>query len=77
LIAQQPDQPPPTLLSSPPAFTAATFAEAEKLVQVETTDAAGVVSASNWRMQMARVDELRVGPGKLVLEPTVAPLGWR
>ncbi len=78
-FAQQPDQTP----GAPPAFgtapavgpevSAATFAEAEKLVQVEMTPADMALAASNWRMQMAPVYERRTGPRKLALEATLAP----
>ncbi len=77
--SQQPGLPP----GAPPAFgTAApvgpavsgeTFAEAEKLVQVEMTAADRAVAASNWQMQMAPVYERRVGPRKLALATTLAP----
>jgi Asp-tRNA(Asn)/Glu-tRNA(Gln) amidotransferase A subunit family amidase len=77
--SQQPGLPP----GAPPAFgtatpvgpavSAETFAEAEKLVQVEMTAADRAVAASNWQMQMAPVYELRVGPRKLALAPTLAP----
>ena len=50
-----------------------TFAEAEKLVQVEMTAADRAVAASNWQMQMAPVYERRVGPRKLALATTLAP----
>jgi Asp-tRNA(Asn)/Glu-tRNA(Gln) amidotransferase A subunit family amidase len=50
-----------------------TFAEGEKLVQVEMTAADRAVAASNWRMQMAPVYERRVGPRKLELEASLAP----
>jgi Asp-tRNA(Asn)/Glu-tRNA(Gln) amidotransferase A subunit family amidase len=53
--------------------TPATFAEAEKLVQVEMTAADRAQAASNWRMQMAPIYELRAGARKLALESTLAP----
>lgn len=80
---QQPNSQPGLPPGTPPAFgtstpvgpdvTAATFAEAEKLVQVEMTAADRAQAASNWRMQMAPVYERRVGPRKLALEPALAP----
>ena len=83
LSAQQPENPPNAPPGQPPAFGTApavgpevstnTFAEAEKLVQVEMTAADRAIAASNWRMQMAPLYELRVGPRKLALEPTLAP----
>ena len=79
LAAQQPEPPP----GQPPAFgtapavgpevSATTFAEAEKLVQFAMTPAERAIAASNWRMQMAPLYELRVGPKKLALEATLAP----
>jgi len=82
--AQTPDQqsqslPPgaPTAFGTAPAVgpeaSPATFREAEKLVQVEMTDADLAEAASNWRMQMAPLYERRTGPRKLALEPTLAP----
>jgi Asp-tRNA(Asn)/Glu-tRNA(Gln) amidotransferase A subunit family amidase len=75
-----PPSPPP---GAPPAFgtaapvgpevTSETFAQAEKLVQVEMTPADLAQAASNWRMQMAPLYERRVGPRKLALEATLAP----
>jgi len=56
-----------------PEVTPATFDEAEKLVQVEMTAADRAEAASNWRMQMAPMYELRTGPRKLALEATLAP----
>jgi Asp-tRNA(Asn)/Glu-tRNA(Gln) amidotransferase A subunit family amidase len=56
-----------------PEVSAATFAEAEKLVQYKMTADERAVAASNWRMQMAPLYELRVGPRKLALEATLAP----
>ena len=77
--AQQPNQTP----GAPPAFgtappvgpevSAETFAQAEKLVDVEMTPADRGEAAGNWRMQMAPVYERRVGPRKLVLEANLAP----
>ncbi|MGA3135946.1 MAG: amidase [Terracidiphilus sp.] len=56
-----------------PEVSPATFAEAEKLVQVEMTAADRALAASNWRMQIAPLYEFRTGPRKLALESTVAP----
>ena len=74
--------PPPTP-GAPPAFgtapgsgpdvSPATFAEAEKLVQVTMTDAEREMAAGNWRRMMAPLLERRVGPRKVALEPDVAP----
>lgn len=75
--------PPPATPGAPPAFgtapavgpevSAATFAEAEKLVQVQMTPAERDEAAANWRMQMAPAYELRVGPRKVELEATLSP----
>jgi Asp-tRNA(Asn)/Glu-tRNA(Gln) amidotransferase A subunit family amidase len=67
---------PPAFGTAPPVgpeVSAATFKEAEKLVQVEMTPADLAEAASNWRMQMAPLYERRVGPRKLALEPALAP----
>ncbi|AXC11662.1 Glutamyl-tRNA(Gln) amidotransferase subunit A-like protein [Acidisarcina polymorpha] len=67
---------PPAFGTAPavgPPVTPATFAEAEKLVQFEMSSNDRALAASNWRMQMAPLYELRVGPRKLALEPTLAP----
>ena len=78
-----PPIPPPAPASpgSPPAFgtappvgpevSAATFAEAEKLVMVELTATERAQAAENWRSSMAATHERRSGPRKLAL--TVAP----
>ncbi len=68
---------------APPAFGTAqavgpqvspnTFAEAEKLVQVQMTPAELAEAAGNWRVAMAPLYEMRVGPRKATLEPTLAP----
>src|SRR5271170_340557 len=67
---------PPAFGTAPPAgpeVSAATFAEAEKLVQVEMTATDRAEAASNWRMQMAPLYERRTGPRKLAIEESVAP----
>jgi len=51
----------------------ATFAEAEKLVQVELTPGERSTAASNWRNSMAAVYERRTGPRKVALDATLAP----
>jgi Asp-tRNA(Asn)/Glu-tRNA(Gln) amidotransferase A subunit family amidase len=78
--AQSSTQPPP---GTPPAFgtgplvgpevSAGTFAEAEKLVQVELKQPELEVAASSWRANMAALYERRTGPRKVVLEPGLAP----
>jgi Asp-tRNA(Asn)/Glu-tRNA(Gln) amidotransferase A subunit family amidase len=77
---QRPAEPPP---GAPPAFgtatpvgpqvSSATFAEAEKLVQVELSSAERDLAAASWRSNLAPVYERRTGPRKVNLEPTLAP----
>jgi Asp-tRNA(Asn)/Glu-tRNA(Gln) amidotransferase A subunit family amidase len=67
---------PPAFNTAPPVgpeVTPATFAEAEKLVQVQMTDAQRQVMAKSWRTSMAALLERRTGPRKIALEPTLAP----
>jgi Asp-tRNA(Asn)/Glu-tRNA(Gln) amidotransferase A subunit family amidase len=67
---------PPAFNTAPPVgpeVTPATFAEAEKLVQVQMTDAKRQMAAKSWRTSMAALVERRVGPRKVQLEPTLAP----
>ena len=82
--AAQTTGPPP---GTPPAFgtgpqvgpevSAATFAEAEKLVQIELTETEREVAARSWRSNMAALYERRTGPRKISLEPGLAPaLRW-
>jgi Asp-tRNA(Asn)/Glu-tRNA(Gln) amidotransferase A subunit family amidase len=76
----QPAQPTPGV---PPAFATAppvgpevsplTFAEAEKLVRVELTEAERKEAVSSWRSGMAPLYERRTGPRKVDLEATLAP----
>src|SRR6201993_221226 len=67
---------PPAFGTAPPVgpeVSAATFAEAEKLVQVEMTAHDRAEAAENWRMQMAPLYERRTGPKKLAIGEDVAP----
>ena len=67
---------PPTFATAPavgPEVTPATFAEAEKLMQVSLTDAQRVMVAAGWRQSMAPFLERRVGPRRVALEATVPP----
>jgi Asp-tRNA(Asn)/Glu-tRNA(Gln) amidotransferase A subunit family amidase len=84
LPAQSPDsqtqnpQPgaPPAFGTAPavgPEVSAETFRQAEKLVQVEMTQAELDEAAKNWRMQVAPLYERRVGPRKVELEDGLAP----
>jgi Asp-tRNA(Asn)/Glu-tRNA(Gln) amidotransferase A subunit family amidase len=56
-----------------PEVSAATFAEAEKLVQVELTPADRAQAAGNWRTSMAPYYERRVGPRKVAINSATAP----
>ena len=56
-----------------PEVSATTFAEAEKLVQVELTKEELDVAAVSWRSNMAALYERRTGPRKVSLDPTLAP----
>jgi Asp-tRNA(Asn)/Glu-tRNA(Gln) amidotransferase A subunit family amidase len=74
--AQLPSGSPPTFGSAPPVgpeVSAATIAEAEKLVQVPYSASERTQAAGNWRVSMASVYERRTGPRKVELEPTLAP----
>ena len=67
---------PPAFGTAPevgPKVSAATFAEAEKLVQVDMSPAEREVAAGSWRRTLASVYERRTGPRKLALSPSVAP----
>jgi Asp-tRNA(Asn)/Glu-tRNA(Gln) amidotransferase A subunit family amidase len=67
---------PPAFGTAPPVgpeVSAATFAEAEKLVQVELTAAERAQAAQNWRSSMATIHERRSGPRQVALAPTLAP----
>jgi Asp-tRNA(Asn)/Glu-tRNA(Gln) amidotransferase A subunit family amidase len=75
---QTPETPgaPPAFGTSPPvgpAVTPQTFAEAEKLVQVEMSPKDMAQAAGNWQQSLASVYERRVGPRKLHIEESVAP----
>jgi Asp-tRNA(Asn)/Glu-tRNA(Gln) amidotransferase A subunit family amidase len=67
---------PPAFGTAPevgPPVTAQTFAEAEKLVQVQLSDAERQMAADSWRRTMAALLERRTGPRKGVIETTLAP----
>jgi Asp-tRNA(Asn)/Glu-tRNA(Gln) amidotransferase A subunit family amidase len=67
---------PPAFGTAPavgPEVSPATFAEAEKLAQVELSAAELAQAAGNWRSAMAPLYERRTGPRKVALEPAVAP----
>lgn len=56
-----------------PAVSPATFAEAEKLVQVRMTEAERAMAARTWPATMAPLYERRTGPRKVELEASLAP----
>src|SRR3954465_5062212 len=58
---------------SGPEVTPATFAEAEKLMQVTLTPAERQQAADSWRTSMAPYLERRTGPRKVAIEATDAP----
>jgi len=67
---------PPTFATAPasgPEVSAATFAEAEKLVQVTMTVAEREQAAGSWRRSMAPLLERRTGPRKVAIDPELAP----
>jgi Asp-tRNA(Asn)/Glu-tRNA(Gln) amidotransferase A subunit family amidase len=81
----KPKTPPP---GAPPAFgtapqvgpevTPATFAEAEKLVQVAMTPAEREIASASWRRTLASVYERRTGPRRVEIESAIPPAGqWR
>jgi Asp-tRNA(Asn)/Glu-tRNA(Gln) amidotransferase A subunit family amidase len=77
---QKPAEPTP---GAPPAFGTAppvgpevsteTFAQAEKLVEVQFSQDELAQAAGNWRSAMAPLYEMRVGPHKVKLPEAVAP----
>jgi Asp-tRNA(Asn)/Glu-tRNA(Gln) amidotransferase A subunit family amidase len=78
--AQQPADLPP---GAPPAYgtgpavgpevSASTFAEAEKLAQIQLSASQRTMAAGSWRKTMAALYERRTGPRKVALESTLAP----
>ncbi len=67
---------PPAFGTAPPVgpeVSAATFAEAERLVRVEMTPAERAQAAGNWQKSLASTMERRTGPRKVALEPSLAP----
>jgi Amidase len=80
-VQQQKPAVPPA--GTPPAFgtgpavgpevSTGTFAEAEKVVQVEMSAADRTMAASSWRGNMAALYERRTGPHKVTIEDAVAP----
>jgi len=77
-VATPPTTPgaPPTFGTAPvvgPAVSPATFAEAEKLVQVTMSPPEREMAAASWRQSMAPLLERRVGPRKITLDAQLAP----
>ncbi len=73
---QAPAGTPPAFGTTPefgPKVSAATFAAAEKLVQVDLTDTERAMAAASWRTSMASLYERRVGPRKVKLSAALAP----
>jgi Asp-tRNA(Asn)/Glu-tRNA(Gln) amidotransferase A subunit family amidase len=67
---------PPAFATAPPVgpdVSPLTFAEAEKLVQVDLSDSERKEAVASWRSGMAPLYERRVGPRKVALEPELAP----
>jgi Asp-tRNA(Asn)/Glu-tRNA(Gln) amidotransferase A subunit family amidase len=67
---------PPAFGTAPPVgpeVTATTFAEAEKLVQLELSADERAQAAGNWRQSMAALYERRTGPRRVSLASTLAP----
>jgi Asp-tRNA(Asn)/Glu-tRNA(Gln) amidotransferase A subunit family amidase len=67
---------PSTFATSPavgPEVSEGTFAEAEKLVQVQYSEEQLAQAAETWRVAMAGLYERRTGPRKVTLETTLAP----
>src|SRR5262249_59439847 len=56
-----------------PPVSAATFAEAERLMQVTMTPAERQQAAGSWRESMAQYLERRTGPRKVAIADTDAP----
>ena len=72
---------PPAFGTAPaagPEVSAETFAQAQKLVEVEFSAKDLAEAAGNWRQSMAPLYERRVGPRKVPLADSVAPASvWR
>jgi Asp-tRNA(Asn)/Glu-tRNA(Gln) amidotransferase A subunit family amidase len=56
-----------------PEVSPTTFAEAEKLVQVQLEASERAIAAKSWRSNLAAMYERRTGPRKVVIEATAAP----
>jgi Asp-tRNA(Asn)/Glu-tRNA(Gln) amidotransferase A subunit family amidase len=62
-----------TAASVGPEVSAATFLEAQKLLQIDLTDAERAQAARNWRDSMAALYERRTGPRRVSLGATLSP----
>ncbi len=74
--AEAPPGAPPAFGTAPavgPEVSPATFAQGEKLVQVELSAPDREMAAASWRRTLASVYERRTGPRKVSLEPSIAP----
>ncbi len=74
--ADQPPGTPPAFGTGPlvgPEVSPTTFAEAEKLVQIQLSESELSVAASSWRANMAALYERRTGPRKIALETSLSP----
>jgi Asp-tRNA(Asn)/Glu-tRNA(Gln) amidotransferase A subunit family amidase len=74
--AELPPGAPPAFATAPavgPEVSPSTFAEAEKLVQVDLSEDERKEAAASWRSGMAPLYERRTGPRKVALEPALAP----
>ena len=75
-VPEPPAGAPPAFGTSPPVgpeVTASTFAEAEKLLQLNLTSGERDQAARSWRANIAAVYERRTGPRKVALESAIAP----
>ena len=75
-VSNLPPGEPPAFGTGPavgPEVSPPTFAEAEKLAQVQMTEAERTMAAQSWRRTMASLYERRAGPRKVALEATLAP----
>ena len=67
---------PPTFGTTPvagPEVSTTTFAEAEKLAQVQMTAAERSQATASWRRTMAAMLERRTGPRKVAIAPAIPP----
>jgi Asp-tRNA(Asn)/Glu-tRNA(Gln) amidotransferase A subunit family amidase len=74
--AQAPAGAPPAFGAGPafgPEISTSTFAEAEKLTQVQLHEEERAMAAGSWRRTMAAYLERRTGPRKVAIETSVAP----